>query len=134
MLKNRFDYWKDRPKNNDSVNGGRIFIDELLSFVKDNNLSEQHIIDNMMTVFFAAFETSSLTVSYTIILLAMHPKVYDRVEDEIAEHYKPGQEIDQDFMRKLTYLDMVIKETLRVFPSAPSTSRIAVQDTYLGRS
>lgn len=89
------------------------------------------LIENMMTIFAAVYETAALSISYAILMLALHPEIDSKVEKEIFEHYKLGDEITYEMLKKLTYMDMVIKETLRLFPPAPITLRENLSPTYV---
>lgn len=111
-----------------------IFIDELLRFVKDysDKQAEEILFDNAVTIFAAGYETAALTVAYAILLLGMYPSVDAKLQEELKMHYKEGGEINADLFKKLVYLDMVVKETLRLFPSAPISIRQAVEDTPIG--
>ena len=42
------------------------------------------------------------------------------------------KELDASDLAKLKYLDMCIKESLRLFPPAPMVARLATQDVQLG--
>lgn len=65
-------------------------------------------------------------------MLAMHPDVDRKVYEEISTFYQPNDELDYEIVKKMTYLDMFVKETLRLFPVAPVTMRECLADTYIG--
>lgn len=52
-------------------------------------------------------------MSYTIMMLAMYPEIDKKVEQEIFEHYTPGDEITNELLKKMTYLEQVLKEAMR---------------------
>lgn len=56
-------------------------------------------------------------------MLALHPAIDERVYSEIQENYQTDTYLDYDTVKKCQYLDMVVKEVLRVFPVAPITIR-----------
>lgn len=64
-------------------------------------------------------------------MLAMHPEVDAKLEDEIFTFYSGESAIDYDLIKQLTYLDMVLKETLRLFPSSPISPRESISDAYV---
>lgn len=69
-------------------------------------------------------------------MLALHPEVDLKVFEELTKCLK-GQEtapIDYNLIKKLTYLDLVIKETLRLFPTVPIVLRQAVKDEHIGEN
>lgn len=116
--------------NNNTPN--KIFIDELLKVDKDGKLlSYDEVVDNFKTIVTSGFETQSLAMGWTIVMLAMFPEIDQKVYEEICEHYHEDAYLDYDIVKKLTYLDMVIKETMRLFPVAPVTMRDSLQDAYI---
>lgn len=55
------------------------------------------------------------------MLLATHPDIQERVVDEIKEvFYSEDVEFSYDNLSKLSYLERVIKESLRLCPVVPS--------------
>lgn len=110
------------------------FVDKMLKYQKDVAAKDDNMsIDNGITVFMAGYETSAMTISYVVLMLAMHPEIDAKVEQEIFENYTPGDEIDYELLKRFEYLDMVIKETLRVFPVAPLTARENMEDVHIGK-
>lgn len=63
----------------------------------------------------------------------MYPEICQRVYDEISEHYQTGSYLDYDTVQKMTYLDMVIKEVLRLFPVAPLSIRDSLDEEFIGK-
>lgn len=64
-------------------------------------------------------------------MLALHPDVDRKVSEEIEEHYQEGTYLDYETVKKCTYLDMVVKEVLRIFPVAPIILRENLTDIDL---
>ncbi|KAI9136800.1 cytochrome P450 [Paraphysoderma sedebokerense] len=96
-------------------------------------MTDDNLLDEIMTFLVAGHETTSGTLSFLIYLLAKHPevknKVYAEVDEIMGERTVPTFE-DQN---KVTYGNYVIKETLRLFPVAPGTSRAASEDMQIGK-
>lgn len=68
--------------------------------------------------------TTSLNVSFNILFLALHPKVQERVVDEMRQvFFDKTVLINYENLGKLTYLDLVIKETHRLCPALPTIAR-----------
>ncbi|EFN78001.1 cytochrome P450 6k1-like [Harpegnathos saltator] len=82
-------------------------------------------------VFFAAgFETSSTVTAFTLYELAVQPEIQTRLRKEIIEALdETNGEITYDMTLSLPYLDMVVCETLRKYPTLPFLDRTTVE-TY----
>lgn len=67
-------------------------------------------------------------------MLAMNPDVQEKVVQELREVYDSTDEsIDYDSLNKLVYLDLVLKETLRLFPVLPIGARITSGEVQIGK-
>ena len=124
-----------QDKENNNNNGcQRLFIDEILRHCKDQGYENNPVlIENMFTIFMAGYDTTALTISNVILLLAMHPDADRRMQGELFENYQPGEEIDQDLFKRLPFLDGVMKEALRLFPPAPISIRTNMEDVTLSK-
>ncbi|XP_063709176.1 probable cytochrome P450 313a4 [Culicoides brevitarsis] len=117
---------------NNNEQSSKIFFDELLKVVKHGKLlTYDEVVDNFKTIVVAGFETQSLAMGWILVMLAMHQDVQQKVYDEICENIPDDAELDCELLKKMEYLDMVIKETLRLFPVAPVTMRDSLQDTHV---
>jgi cytochrome P450 len=97
-----------------------------------NGLSDQEIHDQVMTLMFAGHDTSNSTVSFLLYETARHPDVAARMREEsdrVLEGRAPGP---ADLARELPYLEMVVDETLRLYPPAWIGPRRAVSDFEFG--
>ncbi|KAG9146061.1 hypothetical protein Leryth_016618 [Lithospermum erythrorhizon] len=101
---------------------------------KGNNgfsLNLQLIMDECKTMFFAGHETTALLLTWTVMLLASNPSWQDRVREEVNQVCNGGApSLDQH--SKLTLLNMVINESLRLYPPATVLPRMAFEDLKLG--
>lgn len=62
----------------------------------------------------------------------MYPEYQEQVFEEIKSVFLDrDQPITQELLKELTFLDLVIKETLRIFPSVPFLTRLATKDVVL---
>lgn len=75
------------------------------------------------------YDTSALTMSHTILFLAMHPDIQDKVVEELKNVFYDENEIpDYDIVSKLVYTEMVIKESMRLLPVVPFIVRTTTED------
>ena len=87
-----------------------------------------------MKPYFQGHETSALVMSNAILMLALHPDVQHKVVQELKEVYGSVDEaIDNESLTKLVYLDMVIKETMRLFPVLPISGRKSTGELDIGK-
>lgn len=72
-------------------------------------------------------------MSHTILLLAMHQDIQEKVVAELKDvFYDANESPDYDVLSKLVYTEMVIKESLRVLPVVPFAVRTTTEDVHLG--
>lgn len=107
-------------------------INQLFSLFFGGKFTEQIVKEQIETVIIAGNETSALTISYTLLLLAMYPSIQNRVFEELCSVYKSKDEYSSyERIQQLKYLDCVIKESMRLFPVAPFIVRCCIADTAL---
>jgi len=82
-------------------------------------LSDSEIRDDLITLMLAGHETTATTLAWAFDLLLHHPDTLRRVQAEALS----GEE---------AFTTAVIRETLRVRPPAPLTSRVAAQPVSIG--
>lgn len=68
-------------------------------------------------------ETTSRTIQHTLILLADFPDVLQRVREEIEENRPQNNMWTREHLSKLKYLDIVLMESLRLYPPVGMISR-----------
>ncbi|XP_024630270.1 cytochrome P450 714C2 isoform X2 [Medicago truncatula] len=88
---------------------------------------DRFIIDNCKTIFFAGHDTTSITASWCLMLLATYQDWQDRVRAEVLE-VCGNDNLDANILRSMKTLTMVIQETLRLYPPAVFLTRTAFQD------
>ncbi|XP_058823450.1 cytochrome P450 4C1-like isoform X1 [Topomyia yanbarensis] len=118
----------------DETNARRpqLFIDKLEDIAnKTGILDEDGVIQNLDTFIFASNDTTSAAVAITVLMLAMHPDVQERLFQEVINTV-PGSYIDYDDLSKLAYLEMVIKEAIRLFPIVPAVARLCEKEFQVG--
>ncbi len=96
-------------------------------------MTDRQLRDEVMTLFLAGQETTALALTWTWHLLMQHPEAEARLHAELAEVLDGGerQPTVADLPR-LPYTEMVIKESLRLYPPAWGVGREAVNDCEIG--
>lgn len=93
-------------------------------------LSEKELRDNMLTFMFAGHETTSLGLTYTIMLLAQHDVHLERLREEhraVLGDATPAFEHVPD----LAHTERVIDEALRLYPPVPVLFREVTEPVTL---
>ena len=80
-----------------------------------NKLSVEEIKDQTLTLLFAGHETLTSAIASMCLLLAQHPEVLAKVRNE-QQQLGFSQPLTRENLKKMTYLDQVIKEVLRLIP------------------
>lgn len=72
----------------------------------------------MVGFLLAGFETTSSALNYSFFVLANHHDELLKLQEELDLHFgkESNQEPDFDNINNLEYLDMFIKEVLRMYP------------------
>lgn len=79
-------------------------------------MTEDEIVGQAFIFLLAGYETSSNTLAFTCYLLAIHPECHRKVQEEVDDFYTRHESPDYTNVQELKYLDMVISETLRLYP------------------
>lgn len=96
----------------------------------EDRLSDQEAIAQLNTVVFAANDTTSGALCRVFELLASHPDIQIKLREEL-EHANADSGLDYDQLMSLPLLDAVCKETLRLHPPVPISSRCCQQDDVI---
>jgi cytochrome P450 len=111
--------------------------DDLLSMLlqaRDDHgrgMTDRQLKDELMTLFLASYETTSLTLSWAWYLLAEHPHVETRFREECWRAVGQRSPTVADVVR-LPFTEAVIKETLRLYPPVFAQGREALRECTLG--
>jgi docosahexaenoic acid omega-hydroxylase len=106
------------------------FMDQMISLGRQ--MPDEEIKDECYTMVAGGSESTALAVAYSVLLMAMHPEVQEKAAQEAAEFLKLHDAVTAEDLNHLPYLDLVIKETLRLTTVIPLIGREAMQDFDLG--
>lgn len=97
-------------------------LDTLLLAQHENELIDAPGIQEEVDTFvFEGFDTTMTAITFVLFMIASHKDVQKRLYEEIVS----GDD-------KSVYLDAVIKETIRLYPSVPFIGRVLGEDTIIG--
>ncbi|XP_022909401.2 cytochrome P450 4d2-like isoform X2 [Onthophagus taurus] len=98
------------------------FLDLLLTYsMEGENLSERDIQEEVDTFMFAGHDTTATSFAFTLYCLSKNERVQNKIIEELDEIYKddPNRPTTYQDLQDMKYLDLVLKESLRMFPSVP---------------
>ena len=117
----------DRRQN---PKGKNDFLNMLL-FNKDPKTGEvmrdELIQSQMLSFLIAGHETTSGLLAFAIFLLLQHPEKYRKLQQEV-DRVCGIENIGITHLRKLKYVYAVLQETLRLYPTAPFSSKVPHPD------
>lgn len=107
------------------------FLDMLLKVTDEagNTLSHKDIREEVDTFMFEGHDTTAAALNWSLFLLGSHPEVQKKVQKELDDTFgQSDRPVTMDDMKKLRYLEAVVKEALRLFPSVPFFARTVTED------
>ncbi|KAG8449139.1 hypothetical protein GDO86_015987 [Hymenochirus boettgeri] len=115
-------------------NGEEIPMDILTQILKGAALEDcdpELLVDNFVTFFIAGHETTANQMSFVVMELARNPEILEKVQTEIDDVIGSKRDIEYEDLSKLHYLSQVLKESLRLYPPAPGTSRALKEEIVI---
>lgn len=90
-------------------------------------LSKDQVLGHLYALYTASHDTTSSAIITTFILLLLHPEVMKKVMQEIQNVLGKSPPAYEQ-LEQLTYLEMVIKESLRILPASSILARFCQKD------
>ncbi|WUI01234.1 cytochrome P450 [Spirillospora sp. NBC_00431] len=94
--------------------------------------SPARIRDSVLMTMLAAHHTTGVAISWTLYLLARHPDAAARAAAELDRVLGERAVPEYGDLKKLAYLDRVLREAMRLYPPGPYGAREATEDLVLG--
>jgi cytochrome P450/NADPH-cytochrome P450 reductase len=99
--------------------------------VTGEGLSDENIRYQLVTFLIAGHETTSGLLSFALYFLAKHPEVLNKARAEVDAAL--GTDVPRvEHLGKLRYIEQILMETLRIWPTAPAFALRAKEDTTIG--
>ncbi|OIT02518.1 PREDICTED: premnaspirodiene oxygenase-like [Nicotiana attenuata] len=116
--------------------GGEDLVDVLLRIKETGELqfpiTNDHIKAVISDMFAAGTETSAAVITWVLSEMMRNPKIMAKAQSEVRQVFKGKTSFDEKDLDKLSYLKLVIKETLRLHPPSPFLPRQCMKQTYIG--
>ncbi|XP_070556572.1 cytochrome P450 3A8-like [Ptychodera flava] len=102
-----------------------------IQLVKDEKLDTHDVLAQSFIFFLGGYETTSTMMSFLAYSMATNPDVQEKlcaeIDDVMADHDEPTYEA----VSKMPYLDMVVCETLRMYPPGIRFDRECNEDVTI---
>ncbi|HJQ31787.1 MAG TPA: cytochrome P450 [Pyrinomonadaceae bacterium] len=95
-------------------------------------MTDEQLRDEVMTLFLAGHETTANALTWAFYLLAQNPDAEARMHEELDTVLKDGRLPNAEDYAALRYTEMVVSETMRLYPPAWVVGRLALEDHEVG--
>ncbi|XP_014652559.1 PREDICTED: cytochrome P450 3A12-like [Ceratotherium simum simum] len=96
-------------------------------------LSDLEFVAQSIIFIFAGYKTTSSSLSFLIYILAIHCDVQQKLQEDIDATFPNKAPPTYDTLVQMEYLDMVLKESLRLFPIAGRIERVYKKNMEISR-
>lgn len=108
------------------------YLEKCLILEQEGVFNYENVLDQMFFINLAGFETLSTTVYNTLLLLAINQEHQNSVVKELQSIFDSSDcDVTQDDLSRMQYLELVIKETLRLFSPFSFIARKSSADIEL---
>ncbi|KAK2981278.1 hypothetical protein RJ640_006979 [Escallonia rubra] len=126
---------KEKSMNGEVGNFGVDFLGLLVKANHDadegNRITVQDVVDECKTFYIAGHETTTSLLAWTVLLLAIHTDWQEKARQEVLDLF--GKEPpNSDGIPRLKTMNMIINETLRLYPPVVPLLRKVKCETKLG--
>lgn len=111
-----------------------VFVDLLLQGTVDGNpIGNDAILDQVNTLTFNGRNSSPVAIAFVLYALGQHKDIQEKVFKEVKNVFgsDKNEPITSQQLQELTYLDLVIKESMRLYPPIPAVARYIEEDISL---
>jgi cytochrome P450 len=91
-------------------------------------MTNEQLRDETMTLFLAGHETTANALTWTWHLLAQNPEAERRLHEELDTVLEGGRAPTAEDFAALRYTEMVVAESMRLYPPAWAIGRLAIEE------
>ncbi len=94
-------------------------------------MNDKQVRDEAMTLFGAGHETTAVALTWALYLLSQHPAAEAKLREEV-DSVLGGRAATLADLPNMPYSEMLVKESMRLYPPAWGTSRDVTDDIEIG--
>lgn len=110
-----------------SRDSGYTFLHSIAAYTRDRKM----LRDQLVSVLLAGRDTTACTLTWTIYELSLQPAIVAKLRNEIIERVGLERAPTYQDLKDMKYLQHIMNETLRLYPSVPFNVRMSLTDTTL---
>ncbi|KAL1547247.1 cytochrome P450 714C2-like protein [Salvia divinorum] len=122
-------------KQRDEAGYEKDLLQMVLEGARQSDLSreavDRYVVDNCKNIYLAGYETTAVSATWCLMLLASNPEWQDRIRHEVVNVCN-GRLPDYKATMKMKLLTMAINESLRLYPPVSAVSRETLKDMKFG--
>ncbi len=120
------------------------FMDNMVELMNAGQLTEKEVINELNVFIAAGYDTSGVTICYVLYFLSLNPEHQDKIVEELRQvipsEFWPDTatsspqdkyQIKPIDTKQMKYMELCIKETLRLYPVLPISPRQSTKDVHL---
>jgi len=128
-------------KRERAIENGETSGNDLLGLLLQSNMdsgkgslrmSTEDVIEECKLFYFAGMETTSVLLTWTLVILGMHPEWQDRAREEVLSVFGRDKQPNFDGLGRLKTVTMILYEVLRLYPPAVTLNRRTFKDMQIG--
>nr|GLL26073.1 cytochrome P450 CYP736A12-like [Ipomoea trifida] len=108
------------------------FVDTMLEIMQsgqtDFEFDRRHVKAIMLDMISASMDTSATSIEWIMTELIRHPQAMKKLQKELEEVVGMERMVEESDLEKLKYLDMVVKEGMRLHPAVPLLHHESMED------
>ncbi|XP_060673041.1 cytochrome P450 CYP82D47 [Ziziphus jujuba] len=121
--------------NSDDEHSEKDFMDVMLSVLDKEQISSYDvdtIIKATSLTVMAGTNSTTITLSWALSLLLNNRNTLKKAQEELDLQVGRGRSVQESDLKKLVYLQAIIKETMRLHPAAPLAPHESMEDCKMG--